>query len=122
MIHSRHVLGDAQRVAEREDLYGRADPHALSAGGDEAGQCDRRRVHRAAGIEVDLPEPDAVESRSLGLLGQVERFLEGGSLTGPRTSFLEEDPEMHGRDNALLGRHCQKERWPWQQTRLSPTE
>jgi len=109
MIHGRHVFGDAQRVAQREDLHGRADPHAPRAGGDEARQRDRRRVHGARRTEVDLAEPHAVESRCFGRVREIERLLERRGLAAPRPPFLEEDAEVHGApDNALLELHCQR--------------
>src|SRR5262249_40260074 len=97
MIDGRDVFGDPEGIAERQHLHRRADAHAPGAGGDEARQRDRRRVHGAGRIEVNLAEPYAVESRRLGRLCEVERFLERGVLARPGPPFLQKNSELHGR-------------------------
>src|SRR6185312_11961423 len=46
LIDRRRLLGEAQRVAQRQYLHAGADLHALGAGGDRAREGQRRRTHR----------------------------------------------------------------------------
>ena len=91
LVHRRGLLGDAQRIAQRQHLHGDADLHALRARGDGAGDGQRRRQHgalrrgvqlgqphhiqAAAFRDVDLFEGD-VESLGLGLSGHALKFVE----------------------------------------------
>jgi hypothetical protein len=95
VIDGGHLLGDAQRVGQRQHGHGGSDADAARAGGHETGQRDRRRLHGACGAEVNLAEPDAVESPRLGGIGQLERLLEGRRLAGLPSTLLDEDSEMH---------------------------
>ena len=109
MIHGGDLFRDPEWVAQRKDLYGGPDSHATGAGGDEAGERDRRRLHGARRIEVDLTEPHPVEPPGLGRVHQLEGFAERLSLARSTTPLLEEDPEVHDspRDNAPVRRRCQ---------------
>jgi hypothetical protein len=95
MIDRRHLFRDPQRVRQRQHGDGSPDPDAPRAGGQEAGQCDRRRLHGPRGIEVDLAQPDAVQSPRLGGVGQLERLLESRRLARLAAALLDEDPEVH---------------------------
>src|SRR3989475_4238531 len=96
VIHRRDLFGDPQWIAQRKDLHGRPHSDAPRASGDEARQRERRRLHGASRIEVDLAEPHAVESPGLCRVRQLERLAERLSLARPTASLLEEDPEVHG--------------------------
>src|SRR5207244_5474093 len=79
-IHRRDLFGDPQWIAQRKDLHGRPHSDAPRASGDEARQRERRRLHGASRIEVDLAEPHAVESPGLCRVRQLERLAERLSL------------------------------------------
>jgi len=104
VVDGRDVLGDPQGVAQRQDLNGRAHAHASGPGGDEAGERDRRRLHRAGRVEVDLAEPHAVEPPCLRRVGQLARLTKGVGLAGALASLLDEDPEVHGAGHCALRR------------------
>src|SRR5213076_3331546 len=74
MIHGRDLFRDPEWVAQWKDLYGGPDSHATGAGGDEAGERDRRRLHGARRIEVDLTEPHPVEPPGLELVDAAEAW------------------------------------------------
>src|SRR5256714_1383522 len=97
LIDGRDLFGDAQGVVQRKDLNRRPDAQALGPGGDGAGDEERGGDHRSNGIEVDLPQPDAVDAPGLGRVRQLERLLEGLALTHPAAHLLDEDPEVHRR-------------------------
>src|SRR5439155_25850215 len=61
VIDRRDLFGDPQRMRERQDDDGHADPHARGARGHEGGEVHRCGLHRAPRVEVDLAEPHAVE-------------------------------------------------------------
>src|SRR5215470_17716219 len=96
LIDGGGLLGDAERVAERQHLH--RDPHAQSAGaaGQEAGQGEGSRLDRAVTVEVDLPEPDPVESTRLARVGQLDGLPQRGALADAAPPLLEEDAEVHG--------------------------
>jgi hypothetical protein len=96
VIDGRHLLGDAQRVRQRQHGHGGPDADAPRAGGHEAGERHRRRLHRSRRAEVNLAKPDAVESPRLGGVGQLERLLEGRRLARLPSTLLDEDAEVHG--------------------------
>src|SRR5882724_1630815 len=96
VIQRRDLLGDAQRVVEREHGDGRSHPEAPGPGRDRAGDLEGRRDHRAVRREVDLAEPDAVEAPVLGALSQLEGVPERRDLVRSVAHLLDEDPEMHG--------------------------
>ena len=96
VIDRRDLLGDAQRVAQRQHRHCRSHAHPASPGRDRAGHLERRRDHRAPRSEVDLAEPDAVEAPRLGRLRERERVSKRSDLVHPTTHFLDEDPDVHG--------------------------
>src|ERR1700730_14315320 len=96
MIDGGGFLRDAQRVVEGQDIHRRADVEALGAAGDGGGHGDRRGDDGAGRVEVDLPEPHAVEAESLGRVRGLEGLAKRVSLTQPGPGFFEEDAEVHG--------------------------
>ena len=102
VIDGRRLLGDAQRVLERQHLYGNADPEPRGAGCDGAGDHHRLREHGAAGVEVQLRQPDAIEPPGLGRVDLIEPQLEGLALRRAGAVLeLHEHPDVHA---ALLAR------------------
>src|SRR5262245_8151715 len=96
VIERRDLLGDAQRMIEREHGDGRADPKAPRPGGDRAGHLQRSGNDRAVRCEVDLAEPDTVEAPVFRALSQLERVTERRDLARSVAHLFDEDPEMHG--------------------------
>src|SRR6266849_2664621 len=83
LVDRRGLLGDAQRMAQRQYLHRDADLDALGAGGDRAGDRHRRRQHRARRIDVQLGQPHDVEPIALGGVDLLEGLLEGLALALP---------------------------------------
>src|SRR5262249_57312304 len=48
-------------------------------------------------VEVNLAEPDAIESPAVGGFAQLERLGERRGLAGAAAPLLHEDPDLHGR-------------------------
>ena len=76
LIDRRDLLGEAQRMAQRQHLDRGADLHPLGAGGDRAGQGQRRRQHRTLRRDMDLGQPHRVEAPALGRVDLLERGRE----------------------------------------------
>jgi len=103
MVHGGDFFRDTQRVRQRQHRDRGADANATRSRGHEAGERDRRGLDGTPGVEVDLAEPDAVESPGLGSIGELERFLKRGRLAGVAPPLLDEDPELHaGHDPGAL--------------------
>ena len=95
VIDGGDVLGDVQRMAEREHLHRDPELHALRAPGQGGGDGERRRQHRAVLLKVDLGQPDGVVAERLGGGHLGHRLLEGDRLAHPRgLAELGEDPEL----------------------------
>src|SRR3990172_6574361 len=95
VVHGGDVLGDAERVVQRQDLHRRPDADPLGAGGDRGGHRDRRGEHGAARVEVDLAQPHAVEPQGLGGVHGLEAFAERVGLADSGPQLLDEDAEVH---------------------------
>ncbi len=96
LVDGRGLLGDPQRMAERQHLHCRADLHALGALGDGGGEDHRRGKHRALGREVQLGEPHGVEAEPLGRIDLREAIGEGRRLAGARQALkFVEHAEFH---------------------------
>ena len=95
VIERRHVLGNAQRMVERQQVHGGADAEPPRAAGDGGGHDQRRGEHGARDVEVDLAQPDPVETPGLRRLHELERVLEGAGRGAAGARFLEEDPDVH---------------------------
>ena len=95
VVDGRDFLGDAQRVVQGKNLDGRAHADSPRAGGDGARHLERGGDHRARRGEMDLAEPDTVDSPGLGPVGLLEDVPERRDLIRSVTDLLDEDPEMH---------------------------
>src|SRR5262249_45404193 len=96
VIDGGGFLRDTQRMVEGEHVHRGAHVDALGAGGDGGGHRDGRGDDGAAGVEVDLAEPDAVEAQGLCGVHRLEALAKRVGLAEPRPGFLHEDPEVHG--------------------------
>jgi hypothetical protein len=96
VIDGGHVLGQAQRVAQRQHLHRDADLHLLGGDGQRRGDDQRRGQHRAVLLEVQLGEPDRVVAEVLGQTHLGHRLVEGRAVraAGGRLE-LREQPELH---------------------------
>jgi hypothetical protein len=61
LIDRRGLLYEPQRMARPQDLHGDADLDAPGAGGDGAGDAQRRQQQRALRLEVQFGEPDRMK-------------------------------------------------------------
>src|SRR5262249_27503656 len=77
LIDGGALLGDAQRMAQRQDLHGDADLDAIGTGGDRTGDAERRRQERALRIEMEFSQPHYVEAPALGGVDLRKGLLEG---------------------------------------------
>ena len=108
LVEMTRFLGQPNRVIERQDADGYADPHALGAGGDRRGQDERSGRDRwnadplsvqrpARRCEMPLGQPDAVEALRLGDLHLGEELLEGLLLRrADAVVALHDEPDVHG--------------------------
>jgi hypothetical protein len=83
-IDRRGLLGQAQRMGQRQDVHRGADLDALGARGDLAGDIHRRAQHRAARLLVNLGEPEHVEAPFVGGFDLLEALREGIGVRLPR--------------------------------------
>jgi hypothetical protein len=96
MVDRRDVLGQAQRVAQREHLDRDADLDAPGARRQRRCDHQRRRKYRSILLEMDLGEPDGVEAHVLRRLHLAQRIVEGRRLAHPRRAReLREQAEFH---------------------------
>jgi hypothetical protein len=77
-------LGQAQRMAERQNLDGDADLDAPGAGGDRAGNAERRRQQRTVRLEMQLGQPHHIEPQPLSGIDLGQRLLKGLVFAAPR--------------------------------------
>src|ERR1700730_3136208 len=103
VVDGRDFLGDAQGVVQGKDLDGCAHADSPRAGGDGARHLERGGDHRARRGEMDLAEPDTVDSPGLGPVGLLEDVPERRDLIRSVTDLLDKDPEMHA--GCLPGRY-----------------
>ena len=96
MVDRGSLLGQSQRVTQRQDLHGGADLDALRTGGDGAGDGQRRRQDRAVRVQVQLGQPDGVQPPCFGGIHELEAVVEGLRLAATaRALELVEDAEFH---------------------------
>src|SRR5205085_4829875 len=84
LVDRRGLLGKAQRVAERQHLHGDADLHSTGAGGDRAGDRERRRQISALRREMDFGQPHDVEAPTLGGVDLRHRLVKHLRLAAAR--------------------------------------
>src|SRR5579864_5321669 len=75
-IDRRRLFREAQGVGQRQHVHGRADPDALRARRDLAGDVHRRAQYRAAGLLVDFGKPEHVEAPTVGGFDLLKTLLE----------------------------------------------
>src|SRR6202023_3901058 len=92
----RGLLGEPQRVAQRQYLNAGADLDAFGARGNGTGDRHRRAHYRAARLLVDLGEPDGVEPPAVGGLDLVQRLRKRlcRGLLRPAMEFVV-DADLH---------------------------
>jgi hypothetical protein len=66
LVDRCRLFREPQRVAERQYLNASPDLHVFRAGGDRAGESERRGAHRALRVDVDFRQPHRVEPPALG--------------------------------------------------------
>ena len=120
LIDGGGLLGEAQRMAQRQHLDAGADLHALGARGDRAGDGQRRGANRPFRGDVDLGQPHRVETPALGRIDLLERLGESRFLAHPRRALelvkhAELEPHRHFSLSDRAGtlgsimRRCQRE-------------
>ena len=85
LVDRRRLLGQPQRMAQRQHLDGDADLDAPGARGDRAGDAERRRQQRAPRLEMQLGQPHHVEPPALGRVDLRHRLVERLALAPPRS-------------------------------------
>jgi len=96
LVDGGDLLGQPQRMAERQHLHGRADLHPFGALGDGRGQDQRRGQHRALGREMQLGQPHGVEPPALRRIDLLEGLLKGlRRARAGRALKLVEHAEFH---------------------------
>ena len=102
LVDRRRLLGQPQRMAQRQDLHGDADLDPFGARGDGAGNAERRRQQRAPRLEMQFGQPHHVEPEPLGGVDLVHRLVEGLAL-GPagKRRKLVKHAEFHDRARLL---------------------
>src|SRR5262244_1707503 len=86
LIQGGDFAGHTQRMIQRQELDGSADPKTFGAGHCPAGDDEGGRQHRAGRIDHHLGEPDDDELRDL---------MESLGLTDAPAHLLGEDSEVH---------------------------
>jgi hypothetical protein len=84
LIDRGGLLGEAQRMTQRQHLDGDADLDAPGARGNRAGNAERRRQHRAPRLEVQLGQPHHIEPEPLGRIDLRHRLVEGLAFASTR--------------------------------------
>ena len=92
LIDGRRLLGQAQRMAQRQHLHGEPDLHPLRARRDGARDAQRRREHRTRGVEVQLAQPHRIEAPAFGSHPPVRRIART-----PRRASVPAGTGTHGR-------------------------
>src|SRR5262245_24029350 len=97
LIDRGGLLGETQRVAERQDLDAGADLDVAGTRGNGAGDGQRRRQYGAARLLVDFGKPDRVEAPTVGGFDLGERLRERlrRGLLRPAVEFMV-DANFHG--------------------------
>src|SRR5262249_17525941 len=96
LIDCRGLLGETQRMTERQHLDTGANLYAARAGGDGAGYRQRRSQYRTARLLVNLGKPNSIEAPPIGSFDLRQRLLEclGRGLFRPAMEFMV-DADFH---------------------------
>ena len=113
LIHRGNLLGDAERVVQRQHINGHSDAKAARARGNAAGDGDGRGQHRAVGRKVHLGQPGAVQPAALGGIHQLEPLAEGIRGAAAGAGFkLHKHTEVHS-DTLHKNRRNRGQRCGW---------
>jgi len=97
-VEERHLLREAQRVIQWQDMHRRADLDPLGARRDLARDIHRRAQDRAARLLMDLGKPEHIETPAVGRLDLLEALVErvGVGLARHLSVKLVIPAEFHG--------------------------
>src|SRR5499425_2050598 len=95
LIQGGDFAGHTQRMIQRQELDGSADPKTFGAGHCPAGDEEGCRQHRAGRVDHHLGEPDDVEPPGLGGHDELRDLMESLGLTDAPAHLLGEDSEVH---------------------------
>src|SRR6266404_1587117 len=87
LIDGSGFLGNAQRMAQWQDLHAGPDLHVFGARGDGAGDRQWCSANRSVGSNVEFGQPHRVESPTLGGIDLCERLGEGVRLALSRRAL-----------------------------------
>ncbi len=97
LVDRRGLLGQPQRVAQRQYLDRDADLDPPGAHRDRIGDAERGRHHRSPRLAVQFGKPHRVEAPAVGGLDLRQRLLEGVRLAAPfERRKLVKHAEFHG--------------------------
>ncbi len=98
VIDRRRFLRQLQRMAERQHLHRRPDPHPLGPRCDGSRDSQRRGENRAFRCRMQFRQPHDVQAVTLRCVHLLERLGERVFFSLPRHSLkLVEHAEFHGR-------------------------
>ena len=84
LVDRRGLLGQPQRMVQRQHMHRRADLDPLRARGELPGDVERRAQYRTPRLLMDFGQPEHVEAPALGVLGLLEALLERVGVALPR--------------------------------------
>ena len=95
LVQGRDLLGDTDRVGQRQQQHGRSHTDVLRASGD-GGQDGYGAGKYPCGVEMILGHPNGGHSQVLGLVDESKGFLEGFVFVGTFPyGELQEQSEFH---------------------------
>ena len=104
LVHGGRLLGDAQRVDQRQHLHRHADAQVLGAGGNAGCHDYRRGQHGAVGVEVHLAQPHRIEPQLFGQVDFLEGFLKCLGVRGVAADVeVRVDSEVHSCTSCVSG-------------------
>ena len=113
VVHHGPLLGDPDRIVQRQHHAARVQPDPAGLGGDRGGQHRRVGEHAAEGVEVAFRQPHRVQPAAVGEAsgGQDGRVLVPIAVV--RVVAEEVQAEVRGRPADLgRGRLHQRRSWP----------
>jgi hypothetical protein len=84
LIDRGRLLGEPQRMAERQYLDRDADLDSAGTRGDRAGDVERRRQYRSARLEMELGQPHHIQPPTFRGVDLLHCFVEGLALGSAR--------------------------------------